>query len=115
MKKEFIPYKYALELQKIGFNEICIGEYDFLLNITSVVLRCAEINNNGAPTFSQAFSFFRKKGIQNVIMPKITPSNTVVYYRYEGKAKKNWDNCFATYEEAQIECIKQSIEICKKK
>ena len=27
MKKEFIPYKYALELKELGFDEQCIAYY----------------------------------------------------------------------------------------
>ena len=28
MEKEFVPYKQALKLKKLGFNEPCFGKYD---------------------------------------------------------------------------------------
>jgi hypothetical protein len=52
--------------------------------------------------------------LHSAILPKMTPSNNVVYYMYEGKPKKNWDNCFKTYEEAEIACLNKLIEICRK-
>jgi hypothetical protein len=59
--------------------------------------------------------WFREKGLHSAILPKMTPSNSVVYYMYEGKPKKNWDNCFETYEEAELECLKNLIDIMKTK
>jgi hypothetical protein len=46
-------------------------------------------------------------------MPKTTPSNTTVYYIYKGKFEKNWNNCFETYEEAELACLKEMIKIVK--
>lgn len=74
MTKEFIPYQEALELKKLDFDKPCFGYYD---NTGKLFF-----NTNGqpvgkdwvwegnqivptdmvlAPTFSQAFKFFREK------------------------------------------------------
>jgi hypothetical protein len=68
-----------------------------------------------APLWQQAEEWLRNKRLYCVIMPKMTPSSTVVWYIYEGKLKKNWDNCFDTYEEARLACLVKLIEICKEK
>jgi hypothetical protein len=68
-----------------------------------------------APLYQQAEEWLRNKSLYSVIMPKMTPSSTVVWYIYEGKLKKNWDNCFDTYEEARLACLVKLIEICKEK
>jgi hypothetical protein len=71
MEKEFVPYEQALALKELGFDEPCIKEFhiqELLTNSTG-----EEITNNeltelygeqdviSAPTFSQAFRWFREK------------------------------------------------------
>jgi hypothetical protein len=68
-----------------------------------------------APLWQQAEEWLRNKSLYSVIMPKMTPSSTVVWYIYEGKLKKNWEDCFDTYEEARLACLVELIEICKEK
>ena len=73
MEKEFVQYQEALELKELGFNEPCFGYY-YTLNGKD--WKFAEKNeyykldneiNIGskfsllAPTFSQAFRWFREK------------------------------------------------------
>jgi hypothetical protein len=126
MNKEFIPYEQALELKKLGFNEPCFGEYRQwdgnkpYLQLYQDLDGCSTdpadyeyTTECYAPTYSQAFKWFREKGLHSAILPKMTPSNTIVYYIYEGKVKKDWDNCFNTYEEAELACLKKLIEIVK--
>jgi hypothetical protein len=118
MKTEFIPYEQALELKELSFDEWCYNVYekDGKLCNTYESTRWQHENPKliiKAPLFQQAFRWFREKGFHCAIMPKITPSNSVVYYMYEGKPKKNWDNCFETYEEAELACLNKLIEIVK--
>jgi hypothetical protein len=118
MNKEFIPYKQALELKELGFDEPCLGYY-VTVEVSNPFLVTTKISDTQggyftfAPLYQQAFRWFREKGLHSAIMPKITPSNTIVYYIYEGKPKKDWNNCFETYEEAELECLKKLIEIVK--
>ena len=118
MTKEFAPYQESLELKELDFNEPCFGYYgienelniEISSNLDSNLTRRMFV---AAPTFSQAFKWFREKGYYYPIMPKMTPSNTIVYYIYEGKPKKDWNNCFKTYEEAELACLRKLIQICK--
>ena len=116
MKNEFIPYEQALALKELGFDEPCLGLYhnDKTLYTTECKLQ-EQFHGQicSAPLYQQAFRFFRDKGFYSAIMPKITPSNTIVYYIYEGKPKKDWNNCFETYEKAELACINKLIKICK--
>lgn len=135
MNKEFIPYELALELKQLGFDEPCIAHYTVVPedNINWFTISEQAITGNSsifgssknyntewfetegtisAPTYSQAFRWFREKyNLHALIMPKTTPSNTTVYYIYKGKFEENWDNCFEAYEEAELDCLKKLIEI----
>ena len=73
MEKEFIPYKQALALKELGFDEPCFGFYEKeILKPTSYVNDFYHGTNHGvdfenifktipAPTFSQVFRWFRDK------------------------------------------------------
>jgi len=127
MNKEFIPYKQAVELKELGFEEPCLGFYDgtgtnqvYYNNIRNSSGDFEVFKNNerlswfGVPTFSQAFRWFREKH-------KLTHSvrtffNEEFYYEiyvsfnYEITSDKR-----NTYEEAELECLKNLIEIIKTK
>lgn len=61
---------------------------------------------------SMALRWFREKcDLHAVIMPKTTPSNTTVYYVYKGKFEEDWNNCFETYEEAELACLRRLIKL----
>ena len=84
MKKEFIPYKQALELKELGFNEGCFGYY--VLTETRDYKNGLEIRNeielntlNGyrvnddesqttAPLYQQAFDWFRKQVFNQIVI-----------------------------------------------
>lgn len=126
-EKEFVPHQESLELKNLGFNEPCLA----WRNKSGILLMDITIGSYSplddpykqedfelekectCPTFSQAFRWFREKGFHSAIMPKITPSNTTVYYIYEGKPKKDWNNCFKSYEEAELVCLRKLIETVK--
>jgi hypothetical protein len=102
MEKDFVPYEPALELKELGFDEPCFGYYIELRNPQEGILtidKC-ENNINGvlAPTFSQAFRWFREKYKKSHIwlMDELLDSGEY------------------TYEEAEIACLKKLIEIVKK-
>jgi hypothetical protein len=120
--KDFIPYEVALALKELGFDETSLAYYNDekkLIITSDPNFKSSFVFDNSnpilAPLYQQAFRWFREKGFHCAIMPKITPSNSVVYYMYEGKPKKNWDNCFETYEEAELACLNKLIEIVKTK
>ena len=140
-EKEFVPYKQALELKKLGFDESCLVWYNskgqLLADITIGYEQTdflytqddMEENQCIAPTFSQAFRWFRDKyGLKisfpywngfNKMIPEdlgrdkyeimIIPANhrTISVRNPKGRI---W---FDTYEQAELECLKKLIEIVK--
>ena len=130
MKQEFIPYKQALELKELGFNEPCFGYYepngelDYIENHILKYLPYLAKNSEwqdlvAASTFSQAFRWFREKynlicrvDVTSYGCPldeqeffcEITSKNGTASYEI-----------FNTYEEAELDCLIKLIEIVKTK
>ena len=122
MTKEFIPYEQALALKELGFDEPCFGCYNngelvFSSHINNVMQRF----RYSAPTYSQAFSWFREKyDLQyNIVWNKFYDKTP---YQYE--VRPTWRNeplrpygtsgMCSTYEEAELECLKELIKIVKR-
>jgi len=117
MEKEFIPYEQALALKELGFDEDCMGYRDgggFLM--IKEMPHCVI----SAPTFSQAFRWFREK---HQIIPNIHSIYTdethtkIVFWFWFGNYEDDSDEevFYDTYEEAEFECLKKLIEIVKVK
>ena len=129
MEKEFIPYEQALALKEIDYDEPCFKKYiagclwsnpttpEIYKNIHSNSSDCL------APTFSQAFRWFREKyGIFTSIVPNkygsldsfigwiYVPSNGTTKDINVGDRKG-----FSTPEEAELACLRKLIEIVKTK
>jgi hypothetical protein len=122
MNKEFIPYEQALELKELGFDEQCTFAYSALTLNLPLLLRnwyqnsTLNFTDKGctAPTFSQAFRWFREKhGLCGIVSPlayEILDKNNEQY---------EWgcieETLCETYEEAELACLKKLIEIVKEK
>jgi hypothetical protein len=140
MNKEFVTYEIALELKQLGFDEPCFGYYvdgelrginlgmeelggiePYYKRFGFHTLSNHDIDNLNkivvtAPTYSQAFRWFRKK--YNLF----GQVNIRTYYIYEisndGIAIKmvsQYDKLLNTYEEAELDCLQKLIEIVKNK
>jgi hypothetical protein len=121
MEKEFIPYEQALALKELGFDEPCLGYFDPLYK--KLVIWEKESTNSSsnwvsAPTFSQAFRWFREKYGYDVSIKKCTPSE----YKFEieqlfaeGDNYYFIDFSFPSHEVAELECLKKLIKIIKTK
>lgn len=141
-EKEFIPYEQALALKELGFDEPCFGYFNKTWSKENELLfpqyvgELENWNNTqhlcSAPTFSQAFRWFREKhGLRNSITDFIE-DETGIEWDYEiaiigtdiderGNYKPLIDYStddetrkFKTYEEAELACLKKLIEIVKK-
>ena len=120
MEKEFLPYELALELKELGFKEECLAVYCGESEIRFRVLeKNTFINNKSswvtAPTFSQAFRFFREKyGLHYIICKNIQMDGygyrEVILIPY---MEENENTIFKTYEEAELACLVKLIEIAK--
>jgi thymidylate synthase len=136
MELEFIPYAEALVLKELGFDEPCFGLYEngklgYSFSTSQGIITPISYRTNSkfvehiltkedctAPTFSQAFRWFRKKyGLEGVIQQ----SEDYIWYKwkisqYNEDGKKyvaDWYE-YETYEEAELECLSKLIEIVKK-
>ena len=118
IQKEFVPYEEALALKELRFNEPCLASYFH----AGKRLHITEYINYGeyttiAPTFSQAFRFFREKyGLKSWIQ-----EHTADTFIYEIRPHKLTDYkegevyVYEVYEEAELACLKKLIEIAKEK
>lgn len=131
IEKEFIPYEQALALKELGFNEPCFAVYFgngsnelFTINPSTskeLTKKMVELGHIPCPTFSQAFRFFREKyniyasyGITNDY--KEEENGFCISNFIDGKMNylyTNWE--VGTYEQAELECLRKLIEICKSK
>lgn len=115
MEKEFLPYQESKDLQELGFNEKCAAHYlgeedddiehkwEIYRNLSIDTSKCVQ-----APTYRQAFRFFREKynlrysiGDTNIAVCHIPVNN----YHTTHLLQKN-----DSYEGAELATIKFFIE-----
>lgn len=144
MDKEFVPYDRALRLKALGFDEPCFNRFytkpqskmfgvdekgrhypikniskklytmgeDFVLNDSNVIL---------APTFSQAFRWFRENyGLSTYINLKMNYGKRVSFYVINELDnilvksmffKSKISIYYNSYEEAELACLDKLLEI----
>ena len=135
MDKEFVPPTESLELKELGFNEPCFGYYvdgelrginlgheglggikPYYKRFGFHTLCNSDINNTEksvvtAPTFSQAFRFFREKGYD----VNVQKESEGVYFGFYWSGVAWVIVGEGTYEQAELECLRKLIEIVKNK
>jgi hypothetical protein len=118
MNKEFVPYEQALALKELGLDEPCFGYYDKI----QIFHLCSFENMNdrgfvSAPTFSQAFRWFREKyKIFSSIMTEYSYGGTISAYHINGLHQSDISKGdFYTYEEAELACLIKLIKLVKNK
>ena len=107
MEKEFVPYDRALRMKAIGFDEPCfsfyMGGFEELGRIKYVNPSNVAGTNVLAPTFSQAFRWFREKHDLHLL-----PIRSVdKWYSTFG----SWIASFESYEQAELACLDKLLEI----
>jgi hypothetical protein len=118
MEKEFVPYYIALSMNKLGFDEVCLALYNGeVLTLNSYHTNSDFKTHNRfhelkitAPTYSQAFRWFREEYELDSFVRKIIGVDGERLYCYE-VFKKVLSDSFKTYQEAQDACIRKLIEI----
>jgi hypothetical protein len=117
MESLFCPYEQALALKELGFDEPCFAWFvskDYGIEIGMVIKSDLIKEAILAPTFSQAFRWFREKHV------------LVIDWNYWGHV--NFGVCiknihleetivgvYKAYEEAELACLIKLIEIVKLK
>ena len=120
MEKEFIPYQTALELKELGFNQPCFGWWfaDEEMLIIDKSTKSTSENIIQAPTFSQAFRWFREVyGLHggNTISTNMWTTFSFYIDDIPNKNPIATHLDFNTPEEAELACLKKLIEIVKNK
>jgi len=123
MEKKFVSYEMALALKELGFNEPCFTYYyndsgKLRTNIT------IDIDNGWtyfpnkklitlAPTFSQAFRFFREKYKLEGAIYRLNFKWASHVFNIETSTYCFKHELFETYENAEINSLLKLIEIAK--
>jgi hypothetical protein len=131
IEKEFVPYEEALALKELGFDEPCFAVY---FNTTQQLYFDKYINEFNkdvrtlAPTFSQAFRWFRYKYwytalilcdsfqiVMQLSTSKTLDSKTGEYIANYSTQTYHKEEGLKSYDESELACLKQLIEISKNK
>lgn len=124
LEKEFVPYEQALKLKELGIDQECHACYGPVGVRAYKELDYGYADYNignciGAPTYSQAFRFFREKyGLPSHIATYWQHDwNNYSYQYYFVQDKVEWNGIehYKTYEEAELAAIVKLIEIIKNK
>lgn len=142
MQKEFVPYELALKLKPIGFEDECIAYYQmsltevehkedgksgpfgwkkgeisfekryFINNFKGIDYSNEDWIEFAAPTFSQAFRWFREKyGYWSYV--KEATKGTCRFYIEKFDEKFFNSDIIDSYEEAELACLTKLIEIAE--
>lgn len=125
MEKEFVSYEMALAFKELGFNEPCFTYYyndsgklrtlisvdiyngwTYFPNKKSITL---------APTFSQAFRFFREKYRLEGAIYRLNFKWASQVFNIETSTYCFKHELFETYEEAEINSLQKMIKMVKNK
>ena len=129
--KEFVPYTESLALKELRFDEPCFAWYvsekyglEFGEVVKDELIRDAVL----APTFSQAFRWFREKYwytalilcdsfeiVTQLSTSKTLDSKTGEYIANYSTQTYHKEVGLKSYDESELACLKKLIEISKNK
>jgi hypothetical protein len=140
MNKDFTLYSEALELKQLGFDEPCIAYYTVVpeenINWFTISEQAVTDSSNifgssknyntkwfetegtiSAPTYSQCFRWFREKHqLKCCIIPLVCGRGYSDLYEsriHQEKHSVSIIGNYKIYEEAELACLKELIEIVK--
>jgi hypothetical protein len=117
--KDFTLYPEALELRELGFDEPCFAVYSFKKLRKGTFSNLSSTDDTIlAPTFSQAFRWFREKHNLHHMLNPFTRDEIIkrelvesICFGYAIQDKVVGRTDFKTHEEAELACLKKLIEI----
>jgi hypothetical protein len=129
MEKEFVSYKLAVKLKELGFDEPCIAFYEPDNTEVMFVGVLQRYNNPSllhvkdfcAPTFSQTFRWFRKNytHIKFNFGQSYWKGEYIDFFDLTIRNKEINRTIgvggFTSYEEAELNCLEQLIEMVEQK
>lgn len=120
IESNFVPYQIAVDMKSIGFDEECFSFYEYngeLYKSEGYYKRRYNVNEHNeviAPTYSQAFRFFREKYNLSSWIYNSDMINFFYTILQGGRIVKA-NNSYESYEEAELAAIVKLIEIVKSK
>jgi len=129
MEKEFAPYQPSLDMKGLGFDEPCFGSYVkltetqntfFMNDVVSEIDRETPLHESlitKAPTFSQAYRWFREKyQMMFCYEPCLKKDLTYIFFIYiEATGEKIFVVESKYDEEVELACLIKLIEIANEK
>ena len=132
MNKEFVPHDAALAMKELGFDEDCFGFYIKEANNQACGGDYPCNGTNSAPLYQQAFRWFREKygldgestryNLNNRESKILGVDVKHIYLTMINGVARDWEDIelkdatyYATYEEAELACLKKLIEIVNQK
>ena len=128
IQKQFVSFEIAVKLKELGFDEPCfasyrsntsfLGKIDFENCTTEYLKRYEWLKPILAPTYSQAFRWFRQNHSLINCISEQTINSFGFYIDKLGDNKISQFREYTglkTYEEAEEDCLKKLIEIVKQK
>ena len=125
MEKDFVPYAPSLRLKELGFDEPCFGFHSKIHGLMMVKTSGSsslykDAGECLAPTFSQAFRWFREKYDLRIWVESnygVTKFEYVITTTNPNFIDKQFNDlsAYKTYEEAELACLIKLIEIVKNK
>ena len=129
MKNEFVPYEQALALKELGFDEPVLAKWiwdecpELMIKgnkymWTEGEIKSGKIKHWKAPLYQQAFRWFREKyGLISYVHPLALLQDTKKWCYEITNFESSWDedSDLHTLEEAELACLLELINICKKK
>jgi hypothetical protein len=114
----FVPHEPSLALKELGFDEPCFGYYDasnlekYEFIIQNNVKNSDFIFGMTAPLYQQAFRWFREK---HGLSGNIDCCDKLCEWNIKSSKldKSIFSNNIQSYEEAELACLKNLIEIVK--
>ena len=111
--KDFVTYEQALELKELGLDELCFKVYDTMGYVQDEqTMLNMRLDYCSAPTFSQAFRWFREN---HGLYQFISKEHLGFTYALLDEIYNFHIIHFNTYEEAELACLMKLIEIVKTK
>lgn len=137
--KDFIPYELALELKGLGFDEPCLGYYSDKTGEDKTIYTVGTVQNSinsmsvhlntncrsyefSAPTYSQAFRFFREKHnlrsfVDTIVHDVDSPNDWIYYFQVKMgngiDTQPYYSGDFNSYEEVELACLRKLIKKLK--
>lgn len=120
LKDIFVPYKIAVQLKEIGFDEPCIGYYEKDNPNVRLNEKTGTIKHNSlliyisAPTWEQVFKWFREKNYQSSIVFNLGGFYVHIEDMHKIKSFTTYGD-YTSYEQAREALVLKLIEISGKK